>query len=72
MKLYFFEAGVLKSQKQYFTVGTDVGKPFTVPVPFLLIKHPRGIVLFDTGNAPEVVDGNTNIGATMSSRPTIR
>lgn len=57
MELYFFEAGVLKSQKQYFTLGTDVGKPFTVPVPFLLIKHPRGIVLFDTGNAPEVVDG---------------
>jgi len=56
MKLYFFEAGVLKSQKQYFTLGEGVGEPFTVPVPFLLIEHPRGIVLFDTGNAPEVID----------------
>jgi len=57
MKLYFFAAGVLRSQKQYFTLGKGTGEPFVVPVPFLLIKHPRGIVLFDTGNAPEVVDG---------------
>lgn len=55
MQLYFFEAGVLKSQKQYFTLGADHGKPFVVPVPFFLIKHPAGVILFDTGNAPEVV-----------------
>ncbi|MCX5847147.1 MAG: N-acyl homoserine lactonase family protein [Deltaproteobacteria bacterium] len=55
MKLYFFEAGVLKSYKQYFTMGLGVGEPFDVPVPFLLIEHPKGIVLFDTGNALEVV-----------------
>ena len=55
MKLYFFEAGILKSQKQYFTLGTDVGKAFDVPVPFLLIDHPKGKVLFDTGNAYEVI-----------------
>jgi len=55
MKLYFFEAGVLKSQKQYFTLGLDIGKSFDVPVPFLLIDHPKGKVLFDTGNAFEVI-----------------
>jgi glyoxylase-like metal-dependent hydrolase (beta-lactamase superfamily II) len=55
MKLYFFEAGILKSQKQYFTMGLGVGQPFDVPVPFLLIDHPKGVVLFDTGNALEVV-----------------
>ncbi|MGB9662229.1 MAG: N-acyl homoserine lactonase family protein [Moorellaceae bacterium] len=56
MKLYCFEAGILKSQKQYFTMGVDVGKPFDVPVPFFLIDHPKGLVMFDTGNALEVVD----------------
>lgn len=56
MKLYLFEAGILKSQKQFFTFGVDVGKQFDVPVPFLLIDHPKGKVLFDTGNALEVVD----------------
>lgn len=55
MKLYFFEAGILKSQKQYFTLGLDVGKAFDVPVPFVLIDHPKGKVLFDTGNAFEVI-----------------
>lgn len=56
MKLYFFEAGILKSQKQFFTAGRGVGEAFDVPVPFYLIKHPDGYVLFDTGNALEVVD----------------
>ncbi len=55
IKLYFFEAGILKSQKQHFTAGVDVGKPFDVPVPFLLIEHPKGLVMFDTGNAFEVI-----------------
>ena len=53
MKLYLFEAGILKSEKHYFTLGRDVGKSFDVPVPFLLIDHPKGKVLFDTGNAFE-------------------
>lgn len=56
MKLYFFQAGILKSEKQYFTAGRDVGKKFDVPVPFFLIEHPDGYVLFDTGNAYEVVN----------------
>lgn len=55
MKLYFFEAGILKSQKHFFTAGRGIGEPFDVPVPFYLIDHPDGYVLFDTGNAYEVV-----------------
>ena len=50
MKLYLFSCGTLTSQKQYFTSGRGVGEPFTVPVPFFLIDHPKGKVLFDTGN----------------------
>jgi glyoxylase-like metal-dependent hydrolase (beta-lactamase superfamily II) len=56
MKLYFFEAGILKSKKNLFTFGVGVGEPFDVPVPFLLIDHPKGVVLYDTGNALEVVN----------------
>ena len=56
MKLYFFEAGILKSKKHFFTFATDVDKQFDVPVPFVLIDHPKGKVLFDTGNALEVVE----------------
>ena len=56
MRLYMFEAGVLKSQKQYFTLNQGFGDTFDVPVPFFLIDHPKGKVLFDTGNALEVVN----------------
>jgi len=56
MKVYFFQAGVLKSQKQFFTAGRGVGESFDVPVPFFLIEHERGYVLFDTGNAYETVN----------------
>lgn len=55
MKVYFFKAGILKSQKQYFTAGRGVGEIFDVPVPFFLIEHPQGYVLYDTGNAYEVI-----------------
>ncbi len=55
MKVYFFQAGVLKSQKQFFTAGRGVGEAFDVPVPYFLIEHPEGYVLFDTGNAYETV-----------------
>lgn len=51
IKLYMFQCGILKSQKQFFTMGRGVGEPFDVPVPFFLIDHPKGKVLFDTGNA---------------------
>jgi glyoxylase-like metal-dependent hydrolase (beta-lactamase superfamily II) len=51
MKLYVFQCGILKSQKHLFTAGRGVGQPFDVPVPFFLIDHPKGKVLFDTGNA---------------------
>lgn len=63
MKLYFFECGVLKSQKQYFTAGRGLLEPFDVPVPFFLIEHPNGFVLYDTGNALEVaIDKNKHWG----------
>jgi len=51
IKLYFFECGTLKSQKQYFTLNKDIGMPFEVPVPFFLIKHPKRNILFDLGNS---------------------
>jgi N-acyl homoserine lactone hydrolase len=55
MKLYLFEAGILKSQRHFFTLNQGVGENFDVPVPFLLIDHPKGKVLFDTGNAYEII-----------------
>ncbi len=55
MKVYMFEAGILESMKHYFTLNQGVNEEFNVPVPFFLIDHPKGKVLFDTGNAFETV-----------------
>ena len=54
MRLRVYQCGVLKSRKHLFTMGRGVGVEFTVPVPFFLIEHPKGLVLYDTGNAKEV------------------
>jgi len=68
MKLYLFEAGVLKSEKHYFTLNQGVGESFDVPVPFVLIDHPKGKVLFDTGNAYEIINNkNEHWGAIVGA-----
>ena len=54
MKLYFFEGGTLKTQKQNITMGRGLLEPFEVPVPYFLVEHPEGYVLYDTGMALEV------------------
>lgn len=54
MKLYMFECGILKTQKHLITMGLGLGEPFDIPVPFFLIEHEKGKVLYDTGNALEV------------------
>ncbi len=54
LRLYFFSCGSLKTETQYIKMNEGLGEPYEVPVPFFLITHPRGNVLFDGGNALEV------------------
>ncbi len=54
LRLYFFSCGSLKTQVQFIKMNQGLGEPYEVPVPFYLITHPRGNVLFDGGNALEV------------------
>lgn len=68
MKLYFFEGGILKTQKHYITSGRGMLEPFDVPVPFFLIDHPNGYVLYDTGMALEVAqDKDKHWGAVVAA-----
>jgi len=48
-KLYVFSSGSLTAAKAAFQQGATTDN-VTVPVGFYLVKHPRGAVLFDTGN----------------------
>ncbi len=49
IRVYAFHAGVLKTQTQYMLKDTRVGTPLEIPIPFLVIKHGREWVAFDTG-----------------------
>ena len=49
MKLYAMQCGVLYSDKGVFVSG-DGGTKFDVPVPYFLIEHEKGYVLFDSGH----------------------
>ena len=68
LRLYFFTCGSLKTQLQYIKMNEGLGDPYEVPVPFFLITHPRGNVLFDGGNALEVAqDARGHWGAVVDA-----
>lgn len=48
--VYAFLCGILKTQTQYLLKDTRKGTPMNIPVPFILIKHGKDWVAFDTGN----------------------
>ncbi len=54
LRLYFFTCGSLSTYTQMIKMNEGMNEEITVPVPFFLITHPRGNVLFDGGNALEV------------------
>jgi glyoxylase-like metal-dependent hydrolase (beta-lactamase superfamily II) len=60
MKLYVFSSGWLTIDKAALQTGAS-GK-IKVPVAFFLIKHPKGNVLFDTGNNDKVLTDPTYWG----------
>lgn len=53
VRLYVFGCGWLEIPRHVARMN-EAGEGFRVPVPFFLITHPRGNVLFDGGNALEV------------------
>src|SRR5215472_8859418 len=60
MRLYVFSSGSLTLDKSGLQTGAT-GK-ITVPVAFFLIKHPKGNVLFDSGNNDKIITDPTYWG----------
>lgn len=54
MKLYVFSSGALSVGKNML-VNLASADPLRVPVGFFLIMHPKGNVLFDTGNNDKII-----------------
>jgi glyoxylase-like metal-dependent hydrolase (beta-lactamase superfamily II) len=62
MKLYVFTSqplDIAKSALSSAATGTD---KFLIPVAFLLIKHPKGNILFDTGDNDKIITDQTYWG----------
>ena len=57
LKMYQVTSGYLELDKSFLTANRDAGTIIQIPVAMYIIDHPRGLVLYDTGNADEVSDG---------------
>ncbi len=49
VKVYACNAGLLKTETQHILKDTRIGTPMAIPIPFLLIRHAKEWVAFDTG-----------------------
>ncbi len=67
VQLYMFQTGTLRTKTKYIKMnqGED---DFEIPVPWYLIKHPKGNVVIDGGNAVEVaLDKRGHWGAAVDA-----
>ena len=56
IRLYAFSSGALTLGKGALLNLAPMDPPITVPVGFFLIRHPKGNVLFDTGNNDKLIN----------------
>jgi len=68
MKLYLFSSGALTIDKSALQSTAGPGK-IQIPVGFFLIKHPKGNVLFDTGNNDKIIQDLTYWGPLAALEP---
>ena len=55
IRLYFFQCGVIRVPLRNVNLGEGGGgEMVTAPTPWYFVTHPRGNVVIDGGNAPEV------------------
>jgi glyoxylase-like metal-dependent hydrolase (beta-lactamase superfamily II) len=55
MKLHLFGGGIVRMNKGVFTPGRGDGTILDSPMPFYVIRHPRGTLLIDTGAHPGII-----------------
>lgn len=55
MKLHLFRGGIVRIKKGVFTPGRDDAVMLESPMPFYVVRHPKGTVLIDTGAHPGVM-----------------
>ncbi len=67
VQLYMFQTGILRTKTKYIKMNQGEGD-FEIPVPWFLIKHPKGNVVIDGGNAVEAaLDKRAHWGAVVDA-----
>lgn len=56
VKLHMFECGTLKCHVENIKMNQGLGDEYEIPVPWYVLEHPRGLVVFDGGNAAECAE----------------
>ena len=67
LKLYAFSSGALTLGKGALVNGAPMEPPIQIPVGFYVIKHPKGNVLFDTGNNDKIITDPSYWGAAFNA-----
>jgi glyoxylase-like metal-dependent hydrolase (beta-lactamase superfamily II) len=66
MKLYAFSSGSMKLGKGFLQNLAPMEPKIQIPIGFFVIKHPKGNVLFDTGNNDKLITDGTYWGKLAS------
>jgi len=66
-KLYAFSSGALTLGKGYLQNGAPMTPEIQVPVGFFVVMHPKGNVLFDTGNNDKIITDPSYWGASFQA-----
>lgn len=67
IKLYAFSSGALTIGKGILQNLGPLDPPVVIPVGFYVIKHPKGNVLFDTGNNDRIITDPSYWGASFDA-----
>lgn len=67
IELYMFQTGTLRTTLKYIKMNQGEA-PFEIPVPWFLLKHPKGNVVIDGGNAIETaIDKRAHWGSVVDA-----
>ena len=67
VRLYMFQTGTLKTKLKYIKMNQS-NEDFEIPVPWFYIKHPKGDIVIDGGNAKEVsIDMHEHWGGVVAA-----
>jgi N-acyl homoserine lactone hydrolase len=67
IKLYAFSSGALTIGKGILQNLGPLDPPIQVPVGFFVVRHPKGNVLFDTGNNDKIITDPSYWGASFTA-----